>query len=146
MGSAQSYLKKFSRMVRSMKLIGKSILIILVAALLLPALTSGIGNIEYRPAEKVAEDLFYKGIGKPWVGGDPFKSTSGTDHAWVHGAPTPSTSYQIMGYLDVCSSLIIAPDVGNSILLKPGAGRYPVYAYFNGDKMTGIFIDFSSSG
>lgn len=129
-----------------MRIIGKTILIILVAALLLPVLTSGVGNVEYRPAEKGAEDLFNKGIGKPWVGGDPFKSTSGMDQARVHGAPTPSTSYQIMGYLDVCSGLIIAPDVGNSILLKPGAGIYPVYAYFDGDKMTGIFIDFSSPG
>jgi hypothetical protein len=130
----------------NMRIIGKSILIILVAALLLPVLTSGVGNVESRPAEKVAEDLFNKGIGNPWVSGDPFKSTSGTDHAWVQGAPTPSPSYQIIGYLDVYSGLIIAPDAGNSILLKPGAGRYPVYAYFNGDKMTGIFIDFSSSG
>ena len=55
-----------------MRIIGKSILIILVAALLLPVLTSGVGNVEYRPAEKVAEDLFNKSIGKPWVGGDPF--------------------------------------------------------------------------
>jgi hypothetical protein len=129
-----------------MRIIGKSILIMLVAALLLPVLASGVGNVEYRPAEKVAEDLFNKGIGEPWVGGDPFKSTSGMDHVLVHDTPTPSTSYQILGYLDVFSGLIIAPDAGNSILLKPGAGRYPVYAYFNGDKMTGIFIDFSSSG
>jgi hypothetical protein len=133
-------------MVRSMRIIGKSILIMLAAALLLPALASGVGNVEYRPAEKVAEDLFNKGIGEPWVSGDPFKSTSGMDHALVRGTPTPFTSYQILGYLDVFSGLIIAPDAGNSILLKPGAGRYPVYAYFNGDKMTGIFIDFSSSG
>lgn len=139
-------LKKLSWMVRTMSIFVKSILIILAAALLLPVLTSGVGNVEYRPAEKVAEDLFNKGIGKPWVGGDPFKSTSGTDHAWVRGASTPSTSYQIMGYLDVCSGLIIAPDAGNSILVKPGAGYYPVYACFNGGKMTGLFIDFSSSG
>lgn len=129
-----------------MSIFGKSILFILVAALLLPVLTLAAGNVEYRPAEKVAEDLFNKGIGKPWVGGDPFKSTSGMDHAWVHGAPTPTTSYQIMGYLDVCSGLIIAPDAGNSILVKPGAGYYPVYACFHGGKMTGLFIDFSSSG
>jgi hypothetical protein len=127
-----------------MSIFGKSILFILVAALLLPVLTLAAGNVEYRPTEKVAEDLFNKGIGKPWVGGDPFKSTSVMDPAWVHGAPTPSTRYQIMGYLDVCSGLIIAPDAGNSILVRPGAGYYPVYAYFHGAKMTGLFIDFSS--
>lgn len=129
-----------------MRIIGKSILILLVAAILLPALAAGVGNVEYRPAEKAAENLFNKGIGKPWAGGNPFESNMGTDQARVYGALNPSTSYQIIGYLDVSTGLIIAADGGKSLQLKPGPGNYPVYGYFNGNKLMGVFIDFSSSG
>jgi hypothetical protein len=132
--------------VQSMRTIGKSILIILVAAILLPALAAGVGNVEYRPAEKTAENLFNKGIGGPWVGGDPFGSTQGTDHSHAFALLNPSPSYRIIGYLDVTTGLIIAADGGNSVQLKPGPGKYPVYGYFSGNKLVGVFIDFSSSG
>jgi hypothetical protein len=132
--------------VQSMRIIGKSILIILVAAILLPALAAGVGNVEYRPAEKAAENLFNKGIGGPWVGGDPFGSNQGTDNGHAYGLLNPSPSYQILGYLDVTTGLIIAADCGNSLQLKPGPGKYPVYGYFSGNKLVGLFIDFSSSG
>jgi len=36
----------------------------------------GQNGIEMRPGEAVAEKLFEKGIGKPWVGGDPPSSSS----------------------------------------------------------------------
>ena len=132
--------------VQSMRIIGKSILIILVAAILLPALAAGVGNVEYRPAEKAAENLFNKGIGGPWVGGDPFGSSPSADHSHAFSLLNPSPIYRIIGYLDVSTGLIIAADGGNSVQLRPGPGNYPVYGYFSGTKLVGVFIDFSSSG
>jgi len=132
--------------VQSMRIIGKSILIILVAAILLPALAAGVGNVEYRPAEKTAENLFNKGIGGPWVGGDPFGSSPSADHSHAFSLLNPSPIYRIIGYLDVSTGLIIAADGGNSVQLRPGPGNYPVYGYFSGTKLVGVFIDFSSSG
>jgi hypothetical protein len=132
--------------VQSMRIIGKSILIILVAAILLPALAAEVGNVEYRPAEKAAENLLNKGIGGPWVGGDPFGSNQGADHGHAYGLLNPSPIYRIIGYLDVTTGLIIAADGGKSLQLKPGPGKYPVYGYFSGNKLVGLFIDFSSSG
>ena len=129
-----------------MRINGKSILIILVAAIILPALAAGVGNVEYRPAEKAMESLFNKGIGGPWAGGDPFGSTQGTDYGHAYGLLNPSPNYQIIGYLDVTTGLIIAADSGKSLQLKPGPGSYPVYGYFSGNKLVGVFIDFNSSG
>jgi hypothetical protein len=137
-------LKKVDISVVQSMIIGKSILIILVAAILLPALAAGVGNVEYRPAEKSAENLFNKGIGGPWVGGNPFGSTQGTDHSHAFALLNPSPSYRIIGYLDVTTGLIIAADGGKSLQLKPGPGNYPVYGYFSGNKLVGVFIDFSS--
>ena len=130
-----------------MRIIGKSILIILVAAILLPALAAGVGNVEYRPAEKAAENLFNKGIGGPWVGGDPFGSNHGTDYGHAYGLLNPSPNYQIIGYLDVTTSVVIAADSGENLPFRPGRpGKYPVYGYFSGSKLVGLFIDFNSSG
>lgn len=129
-----------------MRIIGRSILIILAAAMLLPAMAAGVGEVEYRPAEEAMENLFNKGIGEPWVGGDPFGSSQSADHGHAFGIQNPAPSYRIIGYLDVTTGLIIAADGGKSLHLKPGPGNYPVYGNFNGDKLVGLFIDFSSSG
>jgi hypothetical protein len=94
-----------------------------------------------RPAEKAMENLFEKGIGSAWVGGDPFASSTGHDKMQDEASP----SYQIIGYLDVTSGLIVAADSGTSLHFTPGPGSYPVYGYFIAGKMTGIFIDFNSS-
>jgi len=128
-----------------MRIIGKSILIILAAAILLPALAAGVGEVEYRPAEEAMENLFNKGIGGPWVGGDPFGSSQSADQGHAYGIQNPAPSYRIIGYLDVSTGLIIAADGGKSLRFTPGPGKYPVYGNFNGDKLMGIFIDFSSS-
>ena len=77
------------------------------------------------------------------MGGDSLKSTLGMDHSHAYNALNPSTSYQIIGYLDVSTGLIIAADGGKSLRLKPGPGSYPVYGYFSGNKLVGLFIDIS---
>ena len=46
-----------------MRIIGKSILVILAAAILLPALAAGVGEVEYRPAEEAMEKLNYANLG-----------------------------------------------------------------------------------
>ena len=124
---------------------GKMIIIVVAAALLLPFLACGLDGVEYRPGEKAAEDLFNKGIGKPWVGGDPFKSKSmiQTRYSFAVG---PYTSYQIIGYLNVANSFSIISDGGKSLQLLPGYGIYPIYGYYNGNNLRGIFIDLGSSG
>ena len=125
--------------------IRKTMIIIVAAALLLPILACGLDGVEYRPGEKAAEDLFNKGIGKPWVGGDPLKSTSGIQTKYSFTI-RPYTSYQIIGYLNVANGFSISSDGGKSLQLLPGPGIYPIYGYYSGNNLRGIFIDLSSSG
>ena len=89
------------------------------------------------------EKLFEKGIGDPWVSGEPFSSGLGDNE--VQGKACPVVNYQLLGLLNVTTGLIIATDSGNSMRLIPGSGTYPVYGYFEANKMTGIFIDFNST-
>jgi hypothetical protein len=147
-----------------MKMYANSISVLLAAALLLALVSPGCGQVGtnpseesaedslnapgseaagMRPAEDAMEDLFEKGIGSAWVGGDPFASSTGTGHDQMKNAASPE--YRIIGYLDVTSGLIVAPDSGASLHFAPGPGSYPVYGYFVGDEMTGIYIDFDSS-
>jgi hypothetical protein len=125
-----------------MRMFTKAILVLLVASLLLSMLPLGGAQVEKRPAEAAGENLFNKGIGSAWVGGEPFASGTGTGDNQVRGIACQDSDYRIIGYLDVASSLIIASDGGNSLHFKPGTGNYPVYGYFKADKLMGIFIDF----
>ena len=124
--------------------IEKMMLIVVVAALLLPIMTCSAKPVEFRPGEKVAEDLFNKGIGKPWVGGDPFPSHwTGTQSSFI---VRPYSSYSILGYLNAANGFNIASDTGKSLQFLTGFGNYPIYGYYSGNKLTGLFIDLSSSG
>ena len=141
-----------------MRMFAKTILVLLVAALLLSMLPIGGSQVktvlgetlfdsmvqpDKRPVEAVAENLFNKGIGNAWVGGEPFASSTGTGYNQMHGVASLDLDYRIIGYLNVASGLIVASDSGNSLHFTPGTGNYPVYGYFKGDKMMGIFIDFN---
>ena len=126
-----------------MRMFAKTILVLLVAALLLSMLPLGGAQVEKRPVESAAENLFNKGIGNAWVGGDPFASSTGTGYNQMHGVASLDLDYRIIGYLNVASGLIVASDSGNSLHFTPGPGNYPVYGYFKADKMVGIFIDFN---
>ena len=123
-----------------MRMFAKTILVLLVTALLLSMLP--LGGAQERTGEAAAENLFNKGIGNAWVGGDPFASSTGTGHDMMHGVASLDSDYRIIGYLNVASGLIVASDGGNSLHFTPGPGNYPVYGYFKADKMVGIFIDF----
>jgi hypothetical protein len=150
-----------------MKAFMKAVPAFLAAAMLLAMLAIGAGQTEKstadaatldqdlylsgdrpqpmdRPAEAAMKELFEKGIGDPWVGGEPFSSSSGmSDEAKIKTCPL--ISYQFLGWLNVSTGFIIASDSGSSMRLIPGAGAYPVYGYFEADKMTGIFVDFNST-
>jgi len=141
-----------------MRMFAKAILVLLVAALLLSMLPlggaqddTGLGKNLFdsmvqpgkRPVESAAENLFNKGIGNAWVGGDPFASSTGTGYNQMHGVASLDLDYRIIGYLNVASGLIVASDSGNSLHFTPGPGNYPVYGFFRANKMVGIFIDFS---
>jgi hypothetical protein len=126
-----------------MKILGKAMLIIVAAALLLPIMAFAAGDVESRPAEKAAENLYNKGIGSAWTGGEPFGSGQSGESSQTYAANVGS--YKILGYLDAVDSFIIASDGGKSLKLTPGPGSFPIYGYFKGDKLMGIFIDLSSS-
>ena len=125
-----------------MRMFAKTMLVLLVTALLLSMLPLGGAQVEKRSVEAAAENLFNKGIGNAWVGGDPFASSTGTGHDMMHGMASLDSDYRIIGYLNVASGLIVASDSGNSLHFTPGPGNYPVYGYFKANKMVGIFIDF----
>jgi hypothetical protein len=141
-----------------MRMFAKAILVLLIAALLLSMLPlggaqgeTGLGENLFdsmvqpdkRPVEAAAENLFNKGIGNAWVGGDPFASSTGTGYNQMHGVASLDLDYRIIGYLNVASGLIVASDNGNSLHFTPGPGNYPVYGFFKANKMMGIFIDFN---
>ncbi len=143
-----------------MKTLSKTILILLAAALLLPfigmalaeATTDLSDQVEKRPTEQTMENLYNKGIGDAWVGGEPFSSdnsdgstseaVSGDAKSRAVSASPEVPDYRMIGYLNVTSGVIIASDGGSSLRLTPRAGDYPVYGYFEQDQMVGIFIDF----
>jgi len=122
-----------------MHIVYKITLALMAATLMLPILSLGFDQVENRPAETAAENLYNKGIGSAWVSGEPFsQGTSAADGQAVGERQIPE--YQIIGYLNSTSGLIIAGD-SNSMRFNPGPGCFPVYGYFEGDKMTGIYID-----
>ncbi|HNQ52520.1 MULTISPECIES: hypothetical protein [Methanothrix] len=141
-------IQKLSWMVKTMKKFGMAVLIMLMAALSLTAIAYSLDGVEYRPAEKAMEKLFEKGIGGPWVGGDPFTSdifkSDGTQmgQKQMTSIQFPLSSCQLMGFLKTDSGLIIASDKDNSLKLSPGPGNYPVYGCFEDGKLMGLFIDF----
>lgn len=130
-----------------MKVLTKSILVLLVAASLLSMLplcwAQADDPVGKRPAEASAENLFNKGIGSAWTGGEPFSSGAPAGGSQGNGIAGPNLDLRIIGYLDVSSGMIIASDGGNSLHFKPAPGNYPVYGYFEADKLMGIFIDFA---
>lgn len=131
-----------------MRKCGMAVLTMLMVALSLSAIAYSAGEVEYRPGEKGAENLFNKGIGGPWVGGEPFTSDlfksdmNKAGYKQIKKDPYPLASCQLMGYLNVASGLIVASDTGNSLKLNPGPGCYPVYGCFENGKLVGLFIDF----
>lgn len=125
-----------------MRMCAKAVLVLLAAALMLSMLPFGVAQVEKRPAEAAAENLFNKGIGSAWVGGEPFASSAATGSIQMRSVASFYSDCRIIGYLNVASGLIVASDGGNSLHFTPGPGNYPVYGYFKDDKMMGIFIDF----
>lgn len=124
----------------------KAILVFLAAAMLLALSPLGVAQVENRTAESAAMELFNKGIGDAWVGGEPFSSDNGVaDDFGTKSVQACPISYRFIGFLNVTTGLIVASDSGSSIRFVPGAGNYPVYGYFEADRMTGIFIDFNST-
>jgi hypothetical protein len=126
-----------------MRSFAKTILVLLAATVMLALSPLGACQVENRPAENAMENLFNKGIGHAWVGGEPFSSGSETGEVQMQNAKC-APNYSIIGFLNVTSGLIVACD-SMSMRFNPGPGNYPVYGYFQGDKLTGIFIDFESS-
>jgi hypothetical protein len=116
---------------------------ILLAVAMLSLLSLGCG-IEYRPGEKTAEKLFNRGIGQPWVGGEPPGWSSSLPPAKLV-ATGQDWSYQFIGYLNVAEEMAMLSDSGQTFDLPTGPGSYPIFGYYYKGRLMGIFIDISSS-
>jgi hypothetical protein len=121
----------------------RMLLKILLVAAMLALICLGCG-IEYRPGERAAEKLFYRGIGQPWVGGEPPGWSSSlpptrlvtSDQDW---------SYRFIGYLNAAEEIDLLSDSGQSLRMPTGPGSYPIFGYYYKGKLMGIFVDISLS-
>lgn len=120
------------------------------------------GTIELRPAEAAMERLFNKGIGSPWVGGEPFSlgSTGGIvedvknvpatqDKAtdMTSGPLEPmAAEYRLVGTIDSPSGLQLS-DPGSyngttmGISVSGPVGRYNVYEVYEDGVFKGLLFD-----
>lgn len=122
-----------------------------------------LGQVELRPAEKTAEDLFGKFGNHPWVGGDPWiaqknmvlpqlqtkkvqKDTSGPATLASAAKASSNLSYYLIGILNtkqlVLSDICISNQSCelNSSLPAPG-GTYNVYMVMNGSRYVGLWVE-----
>lgn len=118
------------------------------------------GTIELRPAEAAMEQLFNKGIGSPWVGGEPFSSSStGSIVKDVKGVPATQATgitskplepmaaeYRLVGTIDSPSGLQLSdPSSYNGttmgISVSGLAGRYNVYEVYEDGIFKGLLFD-----
>jgi hypothetical protein len=122
-----------------------------------------LGQVELRPAENAAQELFNKFGNHPWVGGDPWTSQKSMALPQLQmnriqketSSPTPlssgvkaawNLSYYLIGVLDtkqlvLSDSCIINKTCDlNSTLPAPG-GIYNVYMVMNDSKYAGLWIE-----
>jgi hypothetical protein len=124
---------------------------------------NSLGQVELRPAEKTAEELFSKFGNHPWVGGDPWagqeniilpqlhmkkvqKDTSGPATLALAAKANSNLSYYLIGILntkqlvlsDICFSNQTC-DL-NSTLPAPG-GIYNVYMVMNDSRYVGLWLE-----
>lgn len=122
------------------------ITIALILSLIGTVMGSGMSDtLEKRPGEKTAEKLFEKGIGKPWVGGNP---------PWYKEqiAPISYLPYKVgtrfhyypMGSVIINNYLTIGEGAYAMRIPYP-AGQYMVLGcYDEYERMAGIYIDLGS--
>jgi len=102
------------------------------------------GQVELRPAEKTAEDLFNKFGNHPWVGGDPW--TFQKDMFASAAKKSSNLSYHLIGILNTTQLLLSDICISNqscelySSLLAPG-GIYHVFAIMNGSRYAGRWVE-----
>ncbi len=120
------------------------------------------GTIELRPAEAAMERLFNKGIGSPWVGGEPFSlgSTGGiaedvrevpatqANAEGMTGEPLEpmASEYRLVGTIDSPSGLQLSDPGsynGTTMGISVGglAGRYNVYEIYRDGSFKGLLFD-----
>jgi hypothetical protein len=121
-----------------------------------------LGQIELRPAEKTAEDLFGKFGNHPWVGGDPWASQKNmaltqlqtkkvqketTGPAISSSAKVgDNLSYYLIGILNTTQLLLSDICISNqscelnSSLSAPG-GTYNVFMVMNDSKYAGLWVE-----
>ncbi len=144
----------------------KKILIFLVLIAIIFAVNAQTigpsGTIELRPAEAAMERLFNKGIGSPWVGGEPFSSGStggivedikkvpATQAKAIYMTSEPletmAAEYRLVGTIDSPSGLQLS-DPGSyngttmGISVGGPAGRYNVYEVYEDGAFKGLLLD-----
>ncbi len=120
------------------------------------------GTIELRPAEAAMERLFNKGIGSPWVGGEPFSIGGNAGIAEDVNEPSESQAtatgvanglqeqtgaeYRLVGTIDSPSGLELS-DPGSyngtimGISVGGPAGRYNIYEVYQEGTFKGLLFD-----
>jgi hypothetical protein len=122
-----------------------------------------LGQVELRPAEKAAQEMFSKFGNHPWVGGDPWISQKSMALPQLQmnkmqketSSPSPlssgvkaasNLSYYLIGVLNT-KQLVLSDSCMinktcdlNSSLPAPG-GIYNVYMLMNGSKYAGLWIE-----
>lgn len=120
----------------------------LILALIYMAAAAEMPRVEMKPGEAQAEKLFEKGIGKPWVGGNP---------PWYQGSygesKTPlilpikediasGISYYPLGTVYDNGYLTIGYGPGALTLPHSSPGSYRVLGcYDNSGRLIGVYID-----
>jgi hypothetical protein len=128
--------------------------ILLIFALILAltglAIATGTPGVEMRPGEAAAERLFEKGIGQPWVGGNPpwQQGEYGQYVQYTSALTLPiqkniarGIHYYLLGTVYGNGNLAIGSNPG-ALWIQYPLGSYNVYGcYDNSERLIGVYID-----
>jgi len=123
----------------------------LISALICSAAAVGTSGVEMKPGEAAAEKLFEKGIGQPWVGGNPpwYQESYGQYGQYNSPLTLPikksiasSVRYYPLGTVYGDGYLTIGYGPGALTLPYSSPGYYQVLGcYDNSGKLVGVYID-----
>ena len=128
----------------------RNILLILALILALICLAAAVGmpGVEMKPGEASAERLFEKGIGQPWVGGNPpwdqgyYGQNNKPLTLPIKKSIASSIHYYPLGTVYGDGSLIIGYGPGALTIPYNPAGYYQVFGCYDSvGRLVGVYID-----
>jgi hypothetical protein len=122
----------------------------LILALMGLAMAAGTPGVEMRPGEAAAERLFEKGIGQPWVGGNPPWQQGEYGHYVQYKSPLTlpiqkniarGIHYHLLGTVYGNGQLAIG-NGPSALWTQYPSGWYNVYGcYDSSERLIGVYID-----